>query len=529
MRPFLSIVILKRGIFVVQAEKYIMYLRKSRADSENETVEEVLQRHETILQEYAVKNFGKVIPAQNIYREVVSGETIEDRPEIKKVLSLIANGSYEGVLVVEPQRLSRGDMLDCGTIIRVLQHNDTKIVTPTKTFDLSEKYDRKFLEMDLQQGNDYLEYVKHILNRGRIASVKEGNYIGQTPPFGYDKCIQDKHHTLTPNQDADIIRLMFDLYVNKDMGCSQIASELDRRGIKPQNNDYWSAASIREMLRNPVYIGKIRWNNKKTQKTTDECGNISTKRIRNSPDIMIVDGLHPAIIDEELFRKAQAKTGKNSRKPGKYACRNPFATLVKCGTCGHAMSFHHYKNRNGELCSNPRLLCSHQSHCHTPSIDYYEFEKAVVSALKIHLEDYEIKLGNDNGNSAKLQENILKGLRKDLINLETQQNKLYELLERGLYTDEVFIQRNKALAQRRQELKAAIETQEQEIPKTIDYQEKIHKLSQAIEAIENQNISAGEKNTLLKSFIRRIEYYADNNQKGNRWKTTDFELEIFFI
>lgn len=118
-----------------------MYLRKSRQDNPEETVEEVLFRHEIQLQEYALKNFHYRIKEEDIYREVVSGETIEDRPEMKKVLKLIESSTVKGVLVIEPQRLSRGDMLDCGTIVHVFRYTNTLVVTPPKTYDLTEKYD----------------------------------------------------------------------------------------------------------------------------------------------------------------------------------------------------------------------------------------------------------------------------------------------------------------------------------------------------------------------------------------------------
>ena len=144
------------------------------------------------LQEYAEKNIGKAVPEENIFREIVSGETIKDRPLMNKLLKCIQNEQITGVLVIEPQRLSRGDLHDCGTIIRAFQYTNTLVYTPTKTYDLSEKYDRKFFEMELMRGNDYLEYVKEILMRGRLASVSEGNYIGSIPPFGYSKEKIDK-------------------------------------------------------------------------------------------------------------------------------------------------------------------------------------------------------------------------------------------------------------------------------------------------------------------------------------------------
>ena len=73
------------------SDYYIIYLRKSRQDNEYETVEEVLHKHEKQLQEYAASHFGSRIPEDRIYREVVSGETIDDRPEINKLLKEIQN------------------------------------------------------------------------------------------------------------------------------------------------------------------------------------------------------------------------------------------------------------------------------------------------------------------------------------------------------------------------------------------------------------------------------------------------------
>ena len=151
----------------------IMYLRKSRSDNADLSLQEVLARHERQLQEFAGKEYGVPLPESQIYREVVSGETIADRPVMSAIMSLLETGGVQGVLVIEPQRLSRGDMEDCGHLINVFRYTDTKVITPAKTYDLTEEYDRKFFEMELTRGNDYLEYTKRILNRGRIRSVKE--------------------------------------------------------------------------------------------------------------------------------------------------------------------------------------------------------------------------------------------------------------------------------------------------------------------------------------------------------------------
>ena len=113
---------------------YLMYLRKSRQDDPNETIEEVLAKHETMLQEFAKREWGHGIAEENIYREVVSGESIEERSEIKKIIARIEDPQVAGVLVIEPQRLSRGDLEDCGRLIGLFQYSRTLVVQSSRHY-----------------------------------------------------------------------------------------------------------------------------------------------------------------------------------------------------------------------------------------------------------------------------------------------------------------------------------------------------------------------------------------------------------
>ena len=249
---------------------YLMYLRKSRQDDPNETVEEVLAKHENILQDFSVRELGGRIPEGNIYREVVSGESIEEREEIKKVLSRIEDNTILGVLVIEPQRLSRGDLIDCGTLISNFQYTSTSVVTPVMTYNLSNKMERKFFQDELLRGRDYLEYTKEILMRGRVAAVKRGCYINPVPPYGFDKIKIGRDWTLTPNDDADVVRLMFDWYVNEDLSLRAIAKRLEA-GHPSRNGGTWTGDTVRCMLSNVHYIGKVRFNyTKETQKVSPQ-------------------------------------------------------------------------------------------------------------------------------------------------------------------------------------------------------------------------------------------------------------------
>ena len=155
------------------AEDILVYLRKSRTDDPTMTVEEVLEKHESILDEWAEKNLDEKVPEKNKYREVVSGETIDDRPEIKKILKLVESPRYKAILIVEVQRLSRGDLEDAGRLIKLLRYSNTIVITPQKTYDLRDEYDRDAFERELKRGNEYLEYTKKILDRGKLLSVRE--------------------------------------------------------------------------------------------------------------------------------------------------------------------------------------------------------------------------------------------------------------------------------------------------------------------------------------------------------------------
>ena len=242
-------------------QTWLMYLRKSRQDDPNESVEEVLAKHEGMLQEWAKRELGREIPEDCIYREVVSGgESIDEREEIRKVLSRIEDPKTVGLACADPQRLTRGSLEDCGKLISTLQFSSTLVATPMMIYDMNNKMERKFFEGELMRGRDFLDYTKEILLRGRIAAIKRGCYIASTTLYGYRKVTLGKDHTLEPDENADIVRMIFDLYVNQDMNYYQIACKLNEMGVKPQKGDKWNKSTIRWMLKNVHYDGKVCFN-----------------------------------------------------------------------------------------------------------------------------------------------------------------------------------------------------------------------------------------------------------------------------
>ena len=95
-------------------EEILLYLRKSQSDDPSLTVEQVLEKHEEILDAWAEKNMGGKVPEGNKYREVVSGEKIANRPEFQKIMKLIESPKTRAILCAEPQRLTRGDLEEMG-------------------------------------------------------------------------------------------------------------------------------------------------------------------------------------------------------------------------------------------------------------------------------------------------------------------------------------------------------------------------------------------------------------------------------
>ena len=497
---------------------WLMYLRKSRQDDPNETVEEVLAKHEAILQEWARRELGREIPEDCIYREVVSGESLEDRTEIKKVLSRIEDPRVVGVIVVEPQRLSRGDLIDCGTLISTLQYTKTLVATPMMTYSMENKMERRFFQDELMRGRDYLEYTKEILARGRHASVKKGCYIGSKPPYGYDKISIGKDKTLTPNEDADTVRMIFNLYVHENMTYYQIATKLEQMGINPREAAKWSKHTVRAILRNYHYIGKVYYSRRKDVTVVENGERVTRRMFQPLEDVIMAEGKHPAIIDRKLFEQAQNIMNNNPRLWTDRELKNPFAGILKCGKCGKTIVHHPYHKAHDRLECRTRPMCF-------KSAKQIDVVNSVAMALEMsELPKLEAHLKNGDGSALALQKKQLQRLEKQMEEYRQQEETQYELLETKKYTQELFDKRNAALRQKMEDCEKKIASARQSLPKAVDYKEKIIALEDAIAGLRDDSVTAKEKNRLLKAIVSRIEM---TTTEGKTRGETDIHLRIF--
>lgn len=387
---------------------WLMYLRKSRQDDPNETVEQVLARHELLLQEWAERELGHRIPEEYIFREVVSGECISDREEIQKVLRTIESTDVAGVLVVDPQRLSRGDLIDCGTLMTTFQYTKTLVATLTMVYDLDNEIVRKFFRDDLIRGRDFWEAVRSILVRGTESSIKKGSYIASKPPYGYDKITIGKEKTLVPNDDADNVRMIFNLYVHDRMTYQQIADKLGQMGVAPRSADKWSKQTVRAILRNYHYIGKVYYGRRKDVTVVENGKRITKRMFQPIERVIMAEGKHPAIIDRDLFEEAQQIMDNNPRLWTDRELKNPFAGILKCGKCGKTLVHHPYHH------ALDRIECRTKPMCFK-SAKVIDIENAVATALEMsELPKLKAHLKNGDGSSVAIQKKQVQKLEKQM-------------------------------------------------------------------------------------------------------------------
>ncbi len=517
----------------------LMYLRKSRADDPSLTVEEVLSKHEAMLDEWCERNLNGFIPEENRFKEVVSGESISARPVFQQLLKLAEQPNIRAVLVVEISRLGRPDTAEIGFISKLFRYTNVLIITPERTFNVVDDYERDMFEQELKRGNFYLEYTKKLLGRGREQSVKSGNYVGSRPPYGYDKTMvmdgRKKCPTLSINEEqANIVRMIFNWFVHDNVGTQYIANKLNDMHINPPRNNVWTPDAIRTILENVHYIGKVKWNARKSIYIVED-GNFRKTRPKTSNDeVIISEGKHPPIISEELFNAAQEKRGQTHKTHYNKELRNPLASILYC-ECGRAMSYRHSTRGNLKY-RDPRLVCNGQKYCKNGSCSVEEITDIVIKTLRERIADFEREIQGNGDNTHSFHEKHLKQLEKKLANRKAKEREMWntqldpDITKR--MPDHVFQDIKNSLMKEIEEITLAIEKTRSVISTPVDNEKKLISFKKALEALTDDKVSVREKNNFLKACIDRIEYHREAPTKvtgkgaGRQWNAEPIALDI---
>lgn len=486
-----------------------MYLRKSRADLDKEQYGiDTLAAHKKILLEYAKKKKLNVI---DIKEEIVSGGQLFNRTEMLKLLAEAEENKFDAVLCMDIDRLGRSGMKDQGIILDTFKEHDIKIITPQKVYDLNNESDMLHTDVKSFIARQELNLIKSRLYRGRVSIAKDGFYVHGTAPFGYKKIKSGKYNTLEiVPEEAKIIKMIFDMYVNEDKGAIQICDELVRLGLKnASGNLNWSTRTIKKVIHNETYAGKVTFA-KRTYKASRE----GTKSKIN-PDYISVEGKHEGIISYDLWLKAQDRAKARYNPPAKIntGIRNPLAGLIKC-SCGYAMTI---KEDYKAL----RLVCSKR--CGTAGTNIIRVEKRLIDDLRKHYNnlkaDVQEKTVASKTDALMHKKSILE---ENIKKKEQQINKTYELLEQEIYNTDTFLKRNGALLSELEKLKDNLEILDAEIKneeKNNDKETLIPQLGNILDIY--YSLPPEGKNKLLKSTISKITYYKERGAKPD-----DFNLKI---
>ncbi len=524
---------------ITDSAHYCAYLRKSRADHDAEMRGEadILSRHRALLEEHAGRMGIKI---SRYYQEVVSGDTIQDRPQMQQLLRDVESGMWDGVLVVEVERLARGNTRDQGQVADAFKYSNTKIITPTKTYDPNDEFDEEYFEFGLYMSRREYKTINRRLQRGRTASIMEGKFIGSTAPYGWKKVKipHQKGYTLEP--DPVTSPVLRDMYEWADAGVLEpdgnyhrlgpeaIARRLDSLGIDPPIGKKWSKASVSDILANETNCGYVFFGKHKYVKTSVD-GKIETHRVTN-PDYLRVRGLHPVLVPEDRFKRANSPRRSNnwSAVPVNKTLQNPLAGIVYCKKCGRLMT------RLAPCPKNPyaTLKCPNR-YCDNISSPLFLVEKQVLGFLRDWLHTYELNRKTItvipiSGEIGETQE-LLHKTDSELATIKGQINRAYDLLEQGIYTVDVFNTRltilkhsTDQLEKQRKDLQTKIQSldvlrQEREL-----YVPKIHRLLDHYE--EN---SPEANNQILKEVLEKVTYLKNEPNHKGQLHHANFLLEIY--
>ena len=489
---------------------HCIYLRKSRADAEAEArgEGETLARHEKILLDVAKKqqlNIGQ------IYKEIVSGETIASRPVMQQLLQEVEQGQWDGVVVVEIERLARGDTIDQGIMAQAFTLSGTKIITPTKTYDPTNEFDSEFFEFSLFMSRREYKAITRRMQRGKEQSVKEGNY-NVSAPYGYRKIYIDGQPTLEPHpKESEVVKMIFSMYVN-GYGTNAITTHLIQMNIPPKNKT-WSRTTVRSLLKNITYTGKVNWSKRKVLKKALDGKVVKYRALCD--DYIIAEGKHEAIISNELFEKAQivSKNRLNHSLKTGYELRNPLAGILFCKDCGHSMA----RRINADGADAIRCI---NHNCSNSGAKMEIVENSVIESLDAFLSNCKIeRLEEQIADESNILKQALLQTQEQINELNKQQGKIYELLEKEIYSTDVFLERNSKIKAELQELF----NKDTEIKKRIENLDKEKSMKKEIlpkiEKIINvyAECSCLDRNELLKAILHKIEYKRVKRGKVELW------------
>lgn len=429
-----------------------------------------------------------------------SGKSIEGRLQFNQMIEDIKSGkdSISYVLVFKLSRFGR-NAADVLSTLQIMQDFGVNLICVEDGIDSSKDAGKLMISVLSAVAEIERENIRVQTMEGRIQKAREGKWNGGFAPYGYS--LINGNLKICP-EEAEAIRIIFDKYVNTDIGANGISKYLYDHGIKKiirQNgkNPLFDAHFIRMVLRNPVYCGKIAYGRRKTEKKN---GTRNEYHLVEQENFLLSDGIHEPIVSEKMWQAAQVKLISQAKKYehvniGKDNKTHLLSGIIKCPVCGTGMygnkSTKHksdgskYKDYYFYGCKHRKMIDDHK--CNYNKQINEELLDNSVSEIIINLVS--------NPKFAKLMQ--------DKINMEVdtsaidQELQNYEKLLRQAYST-----KSKII----EEIDSLDPDDKHYIKRKSDLDNRLYKMYDKIEDLENQLINARAK----KQSIEAEKITADN-------------------
>ena len=321
-----------------------------------------------------------------------SGKSIEGRPAFKQMLFDIENGlEIDYILVYKLSRFGR----NAADILNSLEHVQAfgvNLICIEEGIDSSQTSGKLLISVLSAVAEIERENIIEQTMNGRKEKARQGGWNGGFAPYGY--YLKDKQ-LFIQEDESEAIRIIFDKYVNDNMGFYKIANYLNLQGIQKtkRNNgtlSLWSTHIVKTIIDNPIYCGKISYGRRVREKVK---GSKNEYKQIPQDNYIIAEGQHEAIISEELWNAAHEKrkiTGvKSPSKIGRDRA-HLLSGILKCPKCGGPMytNKHAWTNKDGTYKEIYYYVCSKSRTARGKSCDYKsmlkktDIEPLVIEAIR---------------------------------------------------------------------------------------------------------------------------------------------------
>lgn len=506
---------LKQFLVPYNVLNIICYIRKSRQDIEREkrTGEDTLAEQTALMR----KVLDAVGLPYDMKSEIGSGENIDGRVVMQEVLKDLESGKYQAIAVKEVSRLSRGDMGTAQKILDLLKDKRILIITPFKVYDVRNQSDFRQIRFELFLAREEYEMIKERMVGARRIYSSQGRWMSGLPPFGFNA--DKKTQKLIIHEDeASTVRMIYDLFMNglngEEVSYQAIATYLTKIGIPtPRGKKTWSYTQVKKILTNELYIGTIKF------KTTEVLKNGKRAKTPESEHIIAEDA-HEPIIDKEMWNEVQKKINNKPIQP-----HNPLdfapselASVCSCSVCGGKLVRNcgtvKYKRKDGSESEYVKeFLKCQKDYC--MSVKYRDIENAILSSLE-QLEKLDEKQLKDALNNIVAKENdsvdvktkgkMLEQIEQKEKELKQRMEFIYDKYEKGIYSDEMFLQRKSVIDKETAEMiemKKELDSDEEVMRDDVDIDKVKSNLTSILETYHSLT-EKEDKNKLLRTVFKDV-------------------------